>query len=444
MKQIVSVILLFTLFIGEIIADYATDDTNNSVLIINEEERSSFEQEELIVFEKYDVSQPIKLKNGVYKLNEEKNFDYQLNRLVNWDGGDIEDVKKIAARIRTSDDWKRELVSLGDEAMKEGRIDNAIAYYRMSEFFMYDGDPDKKKYYVKATDLFYKYYADFFEGMNPRVERYQVPFKNVKLPVMHVKPTNESKGIILVHGGNDSYFEEFLFPLLYLQEKGFEVFLFEGPGQGSVIRLQGMHFTHEWEKPVKTILDYFNLDNVTIIGISLGGYLAPRAAAFDKRITKVIAWSIFPGFQDIIVGQQAPLLRKTFNFLMAIHAKHIINFIFDMKAKREPIIDWGLKHGMYAYETDDAYGYAKKLQLYELRAVAENITQDMLIIGASEDHFINYHLIGKEIDMLTNVKSLTFRLFTDKEEAQNHCNVGNAKLTLDTICNWISFLNEEQ
>ena len=71
--------------------------------------------------------------------------------------------------------------------------------------------------------------------------------------------------------------------------------MFEGPGQGGVMRLQGMHFTHEWEKPVKAVLDTFDLNNVTIIGISLGGYLAPRAAAFDKRITKVVAWSVLPG-----------------------------------------------------------------------------------------------------------------------------------------------------
>ena len=109
---------------------------------------------------KYDVTRPIVLKRGVYKLNEERNFDYQLNRVINWDGGRLEDVKPIASKIRTSADWKRELIKLGDTAMNEERIDNAIAYYRMSEFFMYDGDPDKRKYYELATGLFYEYYSN--------------------------------------------------------------------------------------------------------------------------------------------------------------------------------------------------------------------------------------------------------------------------------------------
>jgi len=393
--------------------------------------------------DKYDVNQPVWLKKGVYKLNAERNFDYQLNRVINWDGGRIEDIKPIADRIRTSSDWKRELIALGDTAMEEGRTENAIAYYRMSEFFMYDGDPDKKAYYEKATKLFYEYYADYFEGDDPRIEKLNVPYENVKLPVMHVVPNGKSKGTILLHGGNDSYFEEFLFTVLYLQEQGFEVYMFEGPGQGGVMRLQGMHFTHEWENPVKAVLDHFGLSDVTIIGISLGGYLAPRAAAFDKRITKVVAWSVFPCFQDVIVGMQKPAVQKMFYLFMKLHARPLINLVFGKKAKKEPVIDWGIKHGCYAYEAKDAYSYAKKLKLYDLEPVADKITQDMLIIGANQDHFIDYRLIGREIIMLKNVKSLTFRLFTDKEDAQNHCNVGNGKVVLDTICSWIHSIDAE-
>ena len=394
--------------------------------------------------EKYDITRPVILKKGVYKLNDEANFNYQLNRVINWDGGRLEDVQTVSGKIHNSDDWKRELILLGDEAMKEGRTDNAIAYYRMSEFFMYDGDPDKRKYYEKATKLFYEYYADFFEGENPRIERYDVPYENVKLPVMHVVPYGESKGTILIHGGNDSYFEEFLFTVLYMQEQGFEVYMFEGPGQGGVMRVQGMHFTHEWEKPVKAILDYFGLSDVTIIGISLGGYLAPRAAAFDKRITKVVAWSIFPCFQDILVSMQPQGTQRAFHILMKLHARPLLNLVFGKKAKKSPIIDWGIKHGCYAYEAKDAYSYAKKLKLYDIAPVADQITQDMLILGASGDHFIDYHLIGKEINMLRNVRSLTFRLFTDKEEAENHCNVGNGKLAIDEILSWITRIGSKE
>jgi len=229
----------------------------------------------------------IEFKKGSYNLNDEPNFNFQLNRVIMWDGGTIEDIEEISHKITDSASWKKELIELGDKAILENRKKEAIAYYRMSEFFMYDGDPDKKKYYMIATEMFYNHYVDYFN--NDIVLRFEVPYEDVKLPVMYAKAKGTKKDTVLIHGGNDSYFEEFFFTMLYFAENGFDVYLFEGPGQGGVIRTQGKHFTYEWEKPVKSILDFFNLNDITIIGASLGGMLAPRAAAFDKRIQRVIA-----------------------------------------------------------------------------------------------------------------------------------------------------------
>lgn len=396
---------------------------------------------------KYDINRPITFKIGAYQLNDEANFNFQLNRIINWDGGCLADLEKVSTEIKNSADWKKVLLELGDKALEAERIENAIAYYRMSEFFMYDGDQDKKRYYQLATDLFYEYYSECFQigndGTPPLVKQYRVPYEDVELPVMHVIPEGKKKGTFLLHGGNDSYFEEFFLPILYLRNKGYEVYLFEGPGQGGVVRIQNKHFTYEWEKPVKSILDYFKLEKVTIIGVSLGGYLAPRAAAFDKRIDKVVAWSIFPCFLDVVIGKLKPALQKIVYLLINLKAAWIINGIFNSAAKKESIIDWGLKHGMYAYEADSAYNYIKKLEKYDIKPIADKIAQDILILGANKDHFIDYGMIGKEINMLKNVRSLTFRLFTDKEQAQDHCNCGNTKLALDTICKWVQGFEEE-
>ena len=34
----------------------------------------------------------------------------------------------------------------------------------------------------------------------------------------------------------------------------------------------GLKMTHEWEKPVAAVLDFFELEGITLIGVSLGGY----------------------------------------------------------------------------------------------------------------------------------------------------------------------------
>ena len=46
-----------------------------------------------------------------------------------------------------------------------------------------------------------------------------------------------------------------------------------------------------------------------------------------------------------------------------------------------------------------------------------------------------YH---KNMGGLTNTRSLTGRIFTSEEQAQNHCQIGNLKLALDVIIDWVS------
>lgn len=285
----------------------------------------------------------IEFKTGFYNLNSQPNFNFQLNRTIMWDGGDLADIEQIAHKIRDSLSWKRELIALGDRAISEKRIKEAIAYYRMSEFFMYDGDPDKEKYYALAAKLFYDYYNDYFD--DGTVARYEVPFEDIVLPVMYAKAKGKRKDTILLHGGNDSYFEEFFYPMLYLAESGFDVYLFEGPGQGGVMRIQGKHFTYQWERPVKAILDFFKLDDVTIIGASLGGMLAPRAAAFEKRIKRVVAWSVFTNFMDILLSTQPPGLQKILKLFIKLRFSFIINLVFNLKLKKgDELVKWGLRY----------------------------------------------------------------------------------------------------
>ena len=241
----------------------------------------------------------LEFKQGMYHLNPDPNFNFQLNRVILWDGGDLNDVMQAAKRITDSTSWKQEMIYLGDHALSQNRIPQAIAYYQMSEFF--DGNPGNKEYYIKATELFYEYYHSYFDER--RVQKIQVPYEDVMLPIMVAKTKKQCKGTILLHGGNDSCFEEMFLLMLYLSEHGYDVYLFEGPGQGNVLRVQGKHFTYAWERPVKAILDFFHLNDVIIIGVSLGAMLALRAAALDKRITRVVSWSVFPDFLDVVLDQ---------------------------------------------------------------------------------------------------------------------------------------------
>lgn len=377
----------------------------------------------------------MKFNVGLYQLNDNVNYNFQLNRLINWDGGDLYEIKSISEKIKTNLDWKNELIKLADKALKGERIKNAIAYYRMSEFFMADSDADKLRYYKKAKDLFYGYYDEFFKGGN--VVRKYVPFENMKLPVLYAKSKNEKKGTIIFHGGNDSYLEELFFPMLYFSKHGYDVYLFEGPGQGGVLREQGIKFTYRWELPVGALLDYFGLEDVIIVGVSLGGMLAPRAAAFEKRIKKIVAWSIFPNFLDVALYDLNRSLKIFFKFLLKIKGKHLINYAISKRMKKDVFYRWVFEHGMYAYGAKSPYDYINKLNDFQITNIADRIDQDILILHGMRDHFIDWHLYKDEIDNLVHAKSISLRLFTEKEEASDHCQCGNTKLALDTILKWL-------
>src|SRR5262249_46451158 len=72
--------------------------------------------------------------------------------------------------------------------------------------------------------------------------------------------------------------------------------MLDHPGVGEALRLQGLPASPESERWATAAMDYLetrpdvDIERVGIAGMSLGGYYAPRAAAFEKRIACCVAW----------------------------------------------------------------------------------------------------------------------------------------------------------
>ena len=372
---------------------------------------------------------------GSRLLHKDENFNYQLNRLALWGGGDFDELAQVAPRIHDAADWERELLALGEKALAEDRLVNAAGYFRMAEFFMYDGNPQKLAIFEKAKQLFDQANAAVFAG--GEVTRYRVPYLNTTLPVWVCLPERAAKDTIVLFGGFDSYIEEFMSVARYLAKNDYAVYLFEGPGQGEVLRVGNLKFTPEWHKPIAAVLDYFDLKNVSLIGISLGGMLAPRAAAYEKRIRRVIGLSILPSLFDVFFSRKNKALKGAVNLMQNLKMKRLLNMLVRLKLASTPMIEWQINHAMYAFGADNAYDLFRVARQFQIADIGEKIEQDFLLIGAREDHLIPASLYKDEIDALTNVRSLTFRLFTEHENAGTHCSAGNVKLVLDFIDWWI-------
>jgi pimeloyl-ACP methyl ester carboxylesterase len=365
---------------------------------------------------------------GYHEFHKKQLFNYQLNRWHSLGYIQLEDMEKVGRKVRTFGDWKTEMIGMAKRALSEGRLMEAAFFYRAAEFYTFQGDIAKEILYDKVLNLFYR----AFEG--DEIERATIPYGEAFLPVLRIPPEGgEAKGTIVMHGGFDSFIEEFYSMMRFFSEKGYQVIAFEGPGQGGARRRGGLALDLEWEKPAKAVLDYFKLDEVTWLGISMGGYLCFRAAAFEPRIKRVIALGIAYDYS------QFPNLFA--QLLMRLFFRYFRNFTNKMTLKKMQ------KDGMHAWSIGNLMYMADKSTPMEAAAVAlkmnaknlnsDLVRQDVLILTGRDDHFVPFKMHDMQVKALTNARSVTARVFTTEHHAQNHCLVGNMGLALETMVGWI-------
>ena len=219
----------------------------------------------------------------------------------------------------------------------------------------------------------------------------------------------------------------------YFADHGFDVIGFEGPGQGYVRRKQELAWDQDWEKPTGAILDFYNLDDVTLYGLSMGGYLCLRAAAFEKRIKRVIANGHAVDYTRIAPRIFAPLM----NFFMK--RETFMNRQSYKKMAKDAMHNWLINQTMYISKSPTPLeGMKIMFNLTRENQHPDKIRQDVLILSGSKDHFIPVKMHKMQLKVLRNARSVEDRIFYKPDHAQNHCQIGNIKLALDFILNWLN------
>ncbi|MFF5386921.1 alpha/beta hydrolase family protein [Streptomyces sp. NPDC013012] len=92
-------------------------------------------------------------------------------------------------------------------------------------------------------------------------------------------------GTVIVVPGLDSAKEEFLDLVSALLARGLAVFAMDGPGQGALAATSTL--VPEYEEVVARVVDALGVPRVGLVGLSLGGYFAARAAALEPRVAAV-------------------------------------------------------------------------------------------------------------------------------------------------------------
>jgi pimeloyl-ACP methyl ester carboxylesterase len=375
---------------------------------------------------------------GYHELHPDISINFQLNRFYNWVGDDsmLSEMRETLGGVKNATDYPmftRLVLDLGEKALARHEVLKGAYYLRLAEFFMFTEDARKLPTRQRFVDLI----LDHFQIPSSACSR--IPFESGWLPAYRLAPA-QPKGTLVVFGGFDSYIEEWLPAALFFRDAGYDTVLFEGPGQGAALELAHLTMSPEWQKPVKAVLDYFRLDAVTLMGFSLGGGLVIRAAAFEPRVRRVIAYDIMTNGLECFLRPMPPSAQKEILGWIETGNEGAVDKFFADAVAKSLLLDWMTRLAIHNTGVKTPYEMLKHYQKYETASISPRLTQDVLLMAGAEDHYIPAHQLPDQITTLTHVRSLTARLFTRAERAQNHVQVGNFGVAFRTIIDWMTAL----
>jgi pimeloyl-ACP methyl ester carboxylesterase len=252
-----------------------------------------------------------------------------------------------------------------------------------------------------------------------------------------VQAKGKELSTFIFDGGYDSFVEEFYAFLLPLIDLGFTVIGFDGPGQGGALR-QGIYFEHAWEKPAKAVIDYFKLDAVDWMGASWGGYLSIRAAAFEPRIKHIISLPTMYSGLDMTLNQMTPGKAAELMSLFMAGDRKGTDELVALQRTPSSVFDWCITQGMHITGTKTPFDFLTAIAQHSLDGILHNVKQDILLTEGEQDHLFQPDWIYRTMRELVCARSVTARIFTAREGAEQHCQVGNSALAREEIVRWLA------
>ncbi len=411
---------------------------------------------------------------------EDPTFSLQLLRAISetyFRGADIGECLSTAYRIKEGnfDSWHEEWLktakrihTYADDCInKHHKVSardaylRASNYYRVSAFLLIEPDDPRIQTTVESSKECFRMAASLFPFL---VEKVQIPYEGTVLPgyfyhapkLNHVKKDgiNIDKDLkdnrlfvyptLIAHGGFDSTLEE-----LYSSaaapaiERGYNCLTFEGPGQGEVIRKQKFPFRPDWEKVVTPVLDFalskkieYEIDSerIALMGISMGGYLAARAVAFEPRISACVLYNgVYDGYDSIKSGFPSELSDA-----VEKGDSEFVNSYLNRLMETDSNIKFNMKHGMHTTGNNSPYELITGAKAYSIKDIIKDIKTPTLVLDAEKDDSFPGQP-KKVYDGLVSVPSSSkkYILFTEEEGAEEHCQCGAPAITNQRIFDWL-------
>ena len=373
-------------------------------------------------------------------------------------GAAFGEVLATSARIKAGDydSWYDAWNAIADRIAGEGDAQLATGhkvsardsylrasnYYRSSEFFLHatPKDPRVARAYRRSVETYMAAAALY----DPPIEPVEIPYEHTTLPgyLHRVDHASRPRPLLIMHTGFDGSAEENHWSgARAAVERGYHVLSFDGPGQFGPVHREGLTFRPDWEKVVTPVVDFalklrgVDPRRIALHGASMGGELAPRAAAFEPRLAALIANDGLYDYAAPYLATVSPERRTVMRAALQAGPSSTIDGFLQAAMKASPVARWSIIHGMYAFGAASPSAYLHAALAFTLAGgVAERIRCPTLVCDAEGDLFFKGQP-QQLYDHLTCKRTLLS--FTNADGAGAHCEIGAARFAFARILDWL-------
>ncbi|KAK7432931.1 hypothetical protein QQZ08_000402 [Neonectria magnoliae] len=403
---------------------------------------------------------------AMYQLSEDSTFHFEILRVLAqavYDGADVGEILVTANNIISSDldSYANAFTNLAHRVYKRATsiakkkfpvsartaFFAAASYFRSADFYLHDNASDPRIMTLWANQT-----AAFDQGLallSTPNHRLTLSTPDFDIPAIWFTPDDVVKQrptIILGNGYDGSQEEMYHVVGAAALERGWNVLSYEGPGQPSPRRYQDIGFIYDWERVITPVVDHLvaqpelvDPDAIALLGLSFGGYLAPRAAAFEHRLAAILAIDGVWDFGNVTLGE---LSDEALALWEAGNKTAFDEVALEWLNPGYPAqLRWALAQGLWSFNLDSPFDYIAASLNYTLEGVVDKIKTPVFIGDAENDLFFK----GQPQQLADALGNLGYLYhFTNEDGIGEHCGLGALKQQNAVIFDWLDGILEEK
>jgi pimeloyl-ACP methyl ester carboxylesterase len=268
----------------------------------------------------------------------------------------------------------------------------------------------------------------------------QIPYQDSFLPAYYFRAAADqaARATVILTNGYDGTAEELYFTNgAAALERGYNVLAFDGPGQGTMIIEHGVPFRPDWENVITPVVDFLHgrpdtdAERIALIGLSFGGYLAPRAATAEQRLAACISdcgpYDLFDATARRLPGFLARQLPDGSPALLGL-LDRLVRMVLT-----KPTVGWAMRRNLMVHGLSDPLEYFRIAPQYSLKGLEQHITCPTFVCSAEDDDLSVD--ARKFYDALTCPKQ--YLRFSAADGAGRHCESGARTVFHQAAFDWL-------